>query len=109
MIMTTSLSLRSSWISQILYKATPDGCSYLAIVLKREPGDEPVAYLYGGPGVDLPPWLPGLLSAGTPKKTREGVAHSPGRAYWRLLREKGFVGQKVEGKENVARLKEMMK
>lgn len=104
--MTTPPSLRSSWISQVLYKSTPDGCSYLAIILKREPGDEPVAYLYGP---DIPSWTPGLLSAGTPKKTSKGVKHSPGRAYWRLLRERGFVGQKVEGKENVARLKEMMK
>lgn len=104
--MTTPLSLRSSWISQVLYKATPDGCSYLAIVLKREPGDEPVAYLYGP---DIPSWAPGLLSAGTPKKTSQGTKHSPGRAYWRLLREKGFKGQKVEGKEEVRKLKEMMK
>lgn len=114
--MTTPLSLRSSWISQVLYKSTPDGCSYLAIVLKSSscPVDLqnrpiPTAYLYGGPGVDLPSWTPGLLSAGTPKKTGKGVKHSPGRAYWRLLREKGFKGQKVEGKEEVERLKEMMK
>lgn len=104
--MSTSLSLRSSWISQVLYKSTPDGHSYLAIVLKREPGDEPIAYLYGP---DIPSWVPGLLSAGIPKKTSEGVEHSPGRAYWRLIRERGFKGQKVEGQEEVRKLKEMMK
>lgn len=112
--MTTPLSLRSSWIDQILYKSTPDGCSYLAIILKPRPDPcskfgaklPPVAYLYGP---DIPSWTPGLLSAGIPKKTREGVKHSPGRAYWRLLREKGFKGQKVEGKEEVRKLKEMMK
>lgn len=103
--MTTPLH-KSSWIESILYKSTPDGCSYLAIVLKREPGDEPVAYLYGP---DIPSWTPGLLSAGTPKKTKEGTKHSPGRAYWRLIRERGFVGQKVEGKEEVRKLKELMK
>ena len=119
--MTTSLSSRSSWIEAILYKSFPDGSSYLAVLVneKNWPVDShnqpvPVAYLYGGPANPLPAWLPGMLAAGTPKKVRgkngeEKTIHSPGRAYWRLMREKGMIGQKIEGREEVEKLKEMMR
>lgn len=95
--MTTSLHSRSSWIGSILYKSCPDGSQYVAFILKREPGEEPLAYLYGP---QVPEWIPGLVTAGTGKR-------SPGRAYHRLVKGK-YPCQKVEGKEKVRELKEMM-
>jgi hypothetical protein len=103
--MTTSLHSRSSWISSLLYKRCPDGKSYLALILKTEPDQEPKALLYGP---DLPSWVPGLVAAGTPKGSGDEHYHSPGRAYHKLVKGK-YQGQKVEGKEAVERLKEIMK
>lgn len=89
---------RSSWVSSILYKRTPDGQTYIAVFLKTEPEDEPVALLYGGPESPIPSYLPGLLHA----------HKSPGRAYNLLLKGK-YNYQRVEGQEKVRELKEMMK
>ncbi len=103
--MTTSLHSRSSWISEALYKATPDGSSYLAIVLKDSAcpvGSDnrpiPTAYLYGP---DLPSWVPGLLVAGTGKR-------SPGLAYQRLVKGK-YQSQKVQGETEIYNLRRMLK
>lgn len=94
------------------YKSLPDGSAYLALFLKskaRANGcqDEPRALLYGGPETPLPSWVPGLVAAG-----RVGVGASerpsPGKVFHRLVREK-YQGQVVNGRENVERLKEMMK
>ncbi len=117
--MTTSLP-SSSWIASMAYKRTPDGATYLVFFVKpytRANGcqDEPCALLYGGPGAELPSWLPGLIAAGRAKtksgkghKDRKGNPWSPGAVYHRMVRGK-YQGQRVEGKENVKRLKEMMK
>lgn len=109
--MTTSLNSRSSWISEALYKAAPDGSSYLVFILKPSacPVDEhnypiPTALLYGGPETPLPSWVPGLVAGGV---TKEGKV-SPGRAYHLLVKGK-YTGQTVRGEDNVRTLKEMMK
>lgn len=96
--MTTPLSSRSSWIKAILYKSCPDGSRYIAVMPRIEPGEAPVALLYGP---DIPEWLPGLLVAGTGRR-------SPGRAFNLLLKGK-YPYQRVEGAEKVRELKEMMK
>jgi hypothetical protein len=83
--------MKSSWISSIAYKRIGDE-SYVAIFLK----DRNEAMLYGGPESPIPSWMPGLLTAGT------------GRAYNKLLKGK-FPYQKVEGRREVQKLKEMMK
>lgn len=87
---------KSSWISSILYKRTPDGASYVSVFLKGADA----ALLYGGPTSPIPSWLPGLLLAGTGRR-------SVGLAYNRLLKGK-YEYQRVEGKESVNALKEMM-
>lgn len=107
--------MNSSWIDSILYKKTPAGDSYLAVFLKdtaqvqsraqsQAPFEsapaEPVAFLYGGPTSPIPSWLPGLLKAGTGRR-------SVGLAYNRLLKGK-YEYQRVEGKESVQQLKEMV-
>lgn len=90
--------LNSSWIDSIRYRALEDGSSYLAVFLKREDArDAPTALLYGP---QVPAWLPGLLAAGTGKR-------SPGLAFNRLVKGK-FPYQKVVGREKVRELKEMM-
>jgi hypothetical protein len=102
--------MNSSWIDSILYKRTTDG-SYLAVFLKDTAGvqsqapfettpAEPVAFLYGGPESPIPSWIPGLLAAGTGRR-------SVGLAYNKLLKGK-YSYQRVEGRENVEALKEMM-
>lgn len=96
--MTTSLHRRSSWLASMLYKRCPDGSQYAAFILKREPHQEPLAYLYGP---NVPEWLPGLITAGTGKR-------SPGTAYHRLVRGK-YPSQKIEGREAIESLKEMMR
>lgn len=109
--MTTSLHSRSSWISSMLYKRTPDGTSYLALILKpytRANGcqSEPTALLYGGPEQPLPSWLPGLITAGRAGKGSSDKA-SPGRVYHRLVKGK-YRGQTIKGEKEVNKLKEMM-
>ena len=102
---------RSSWISSIAYRSLPAGSAYLAVFLKTEMSiddwanpntpphhnGKPVALLYGP---DIPSWLPGLLAAGTGKR-------SIGLAYNRLLKGR-HPYQRIEGVEKVAQLKEMM-
>jgi hypothetical protein len=101
--------MNSSWIDSILYKKTPAGDSYLAVFLKptaqiqsQAPFEasqvEPVALLYQVPASKS--WLPGLLKAGTGRR-------SVGLAYNRLLKGK-FEYQRVEGRDKVEQLKEMM-
>jgi hypothetical protein len=102
--------MNSSWIDSILYKRTNSG-SYLAVFLKsttqvqsQAPFEasqvEPVAFLYGGPSSPIPPWMAGLIAAGTGRR-------SVGLAYNRLLKGK-FEYQRVEGRDKVQQLKEMM-
>jgi hypothetical protein len=106
--------VNSSWIEFTKYKRLPDGSSYLAVFLKDQPEtvqdwnsmahpagrSEPVAFLYGGPTSPVPSWLPGLLQAGTGRR-------SVGLAFNRLLKGK-YTYQRVEGREQVEQLKEMM-
>src|SRR5688572_32389868 len=114
--------MTSSWISSILYKRLPDGSSYLAVFQEKciecqETGKEenfltgwkctkckgtgkrkePSALLYGGPVNPIPSWLPGLISAGTGKR-------SPGLAYNRLLKGK-YPYQRIEGSQAVSELR----
>lgn len=105
--------MRSSWISSIAYRPLPDGTAYLAVFLKTDDemsaddwanpntpphhNGKPVALLYGP---DIPYWLPGLLSAGTGKR-------SIGLAYNRLLKGKHSY-QRIEGAERVAQLKAVL-
>jgi hypothetical protein len=97
----------SSWISSIGYRRFPDGAAYLAVFLRREDqpicnGERiPVALLYGGPRSPIPSWLPGLLKAGTGRR-------SVGLAFNRLLKGKGYDYTRVEGQDNVRKLKEML-
>lgn len=109
--MTTPLP-SSSWISSMAYKSLPDGSAYLVLFLKSKERvngcvDEPSALLYGGPATPLPSWVPGLVAAG---RVGEGASErpSPGKVFHRLVKEK-YQGQVVKGRENVERLKEMMK
>ena|SRR5688572_31921185 len=98
--------MTSSWISSILYKRLPDGSSYLGVFVapSNQPicaGERiPVAMLYGGPTNPIPPWLPGLLHAGTGKR-------SPGLAYNRLLKGK-YPYQRVEGSQAISELRRML-
>lgn len=88
----------SSWISTILYR---DG--FLAMFpLNRDGESTDYALLYGGPTKPVPPWIPGLLNAGTGKRPC-----SPGLAYNKLVKGK-FPYQRVEGEDRVRELKEMM-
>ena len=109
--MTTPLPY-SSWIASMAYKRTPDGATYLAFFLKPYKNvagvkQEPTALLYGGPGAELPSWLPGLIAAG---KAGEGTGEhaSSGAVYHRLVKGK-HQGQVVKGEGKVKELKEMMK
>jgi len=98
--------MTSSWISQILYKSLPDGSRYLAIFCKDTDPHEhktawnTIALLYGGPESPIPPWMHGLISAGTGRR-------SPGLAYNRLLKGK-YPYQRVEGEESVSELRRML-
>lgn len=105
--------MNSSWIDSTLYKRLPDGSSYLAIFLRPGHGaqvlneggilsrqDVPTALLYGGPTSPIPSWLRGLVQAGTGRR-------SVGLAFNRLVKGK-YEYQRVEGKEQVEKLKEMM-
>lgn len=96
--------MRSSWISSILYKRCPDGHTYIAVFTRDK---EPTAVLYGGPENPIPSYLPGLLSAGTPKKDERGYRHSVGRAYHRLLKGK-YQCQVIKGAKQVKELKRML-
>jgi hypothetical protein len=102
--------VNSSWIDSTLYKSFPDGSSYLAIFLKPGHGsqvlneggvlarqDVPTALLYGP---KVPSYFPGLVAAGTGRR-------SVGLAFNRLVKGK-YTYQRVEGKEKVEQLKEMM-
>lgn len=124
--------VNSSWIDSTLYKSFPDGSSYLAVFLKDHekacgscggrgyvPADPssrlrdracqdcqregtvqapPTALLYGP---KVPSYLPGLVAAGTGRR-------SVGLAFNRLVKSK-YTYQRVEGKEQVKKLKEMLK
>src|SRR5687768_16093338 len=95
------MKIPSSWISDILYRRTPDGQTYLALILApRSPQGSsavPSAVLYSG----VPSYLPGLLQAGL-------GGRSIGRAYHRLLKGKGYPEQTVMGWKEVGELKKMM-
>lgn len=105
--MTTSTADRSSWISSIAYRRTPNGERYLAVFVapKHFPTcgghSIPVAMLYGPA---IPSWLPGLICAGNPKRD---AGRSIGRAYNLLLKGK-HPYQRVEGREAVNELRRMM-
>lgn len=92
--------MTSSWIHSILYRRTPDGSRYLAILLKSEP----TALLYKNP----PSWMKGLILAGKGGK-------SIGSAYSSLLKREEIQSkyeikyQRIEGREKVNELKKMMK
>lgn len=88
--MTTSTP-SSKWISAFTYRRTSDGQRYLAIFTLG--GD---AMLYRG----VPSHLPGLLAAGTARR-------SVGHAYHVLLRGKGYEYQHV-AKSEVGELKQML-
>lgn len=91
-------SIPSSWISDVLYTRTPDGQTFLALVLApRGSQGVPSALLYSG----VPSYLPGLLQAGL-------GGRSIGRAYHRLLRGKGYPEQTVVGEKEVGELKNMI-
>lgn len=83
----------STWISSIAYRSLPDGSAYLAIF----PRDNSHALLYGP---NTPSYLPGLLAAGTGKR-------SIGLAYNRLLKGK-YSYQRIEGESAIAQLKAML-
>lgn len=102
---------QSSWIESTKYKRLPDGSSYLAIFLRPGHGtqvlneggilsrqDVPTALLYGP---KVPSWVPGLVAAGTGRR-------SVGLAYNRLVKDK-YDYQRVEGEDKVRELKEIMK
>lgn len=83
----------STWISRILYAR-----GFLAIV--RSHGD---ALLYGPSEQNptgVPPWIPGLLCAGTGRR-------SPGLAYNRLVKGR-YQYQRVQGEQKVQELVSMM-
>jgi len=90
----------SAWISSIAYRM-----GYLALFLRCEDiHDPPVALLYGPSLEDIrpiPSWLPGLLAAGTGKR-------SIGRAYNTLVKGR-YAYQRVEGWKQVADLRRMMR
>jgi hypothetical protein len=93
------------------YKRTSDG-AYLVFFLRpyKNVGgveQEPTAFIYGGPGSELPSWLPGLIKSGR-VKTQAGNINSPGAVYHQLVKEK-YPHQTVKGKEKVKQLREMMK
>lgn len=96
--------LDSSWIASIAYLRTPDKARYLALFLKEKDGQEGKTALLYGPHV--PSWLPGLLCAGL-------GGRSIGRAYNKLMKggraqEMGLAYQRIEGREKVQALREMM-
>lgn len=91
---------RSSWIAEVLYRACPDGRTYMAIFKHTSPGEEPEALLYGP---DIPSYLPGLVQAGVIKDGR----HSVGRAYNKHVKGK-YPYQSVKGAEKVKKLRAMM-
>lgn len=85
--MATSQPINSSWIKDVLYHN-----GFLALVTFDD-----TALLYGD---NVPPWIPGLLCAGTSKR-------SPGLAYNRLVKGQ-YTYQKVEGKSKVSELVRLM-
>jgi hypothetical protein len=109
--MTTPLP-SSTWISSMAYKRTPDGSTWLVFFLRpyKNVGgvkQEPRAIIYGGPGSELPSWLPGLIKSGR-AKTAKGNIDSPGAVYHRMVKEK-YPHQTVKGQKMVNQLREMMK
>jgi hypothetical protein len=101
MSLTSIPSTRSSWIRAIGYvsdRATSDGHSYLAIF------SDSFAWLVQ----DVPPTLPGLLTAGRVTAKDDG-ALSIGATVRRLVLQKSeYPRQMVKGKE-MWRLRAMMK
>lgn len=82
----------STWIKEIRYKRV-NGQTFLALFLKDK--DKPTALLYCG----TPSWLPGLVHAGTGRR-------SLGLAYNRLVKGR-YPYQRVEG-SRVHELRRMM-
>ncbi len=100
--MSTAPTPSSQWIESIAYH---DG--FLALFLHYDDIDDTVALLYGpvpqglsGICKPIPPWLPGLLKAGTGKR-------SVGLAYNRLVKGQ-YAYQRVEGVEKVNELRRLM-
>ena len=91
MSLTAISPTRSSWITGIGYRTTPDGHSYLAIFTNQN-----FAWLV----IDVPPTLPGLLAAGHVTAKDDGEL-SIGAAVHRLVlqKESEYTRQKIEGKE----------
>lgn len=87
----TTHTRSSSWISCLTYLRTSDGHRFIAI-FTRDGG----ALLYRG----IPSHLPGLLAAGTARR-------SVGHAYHALLRGKGYEYQQIP-KEKVGELRQML-
>jgi hypothetical protein len=93
----TTLTPASTWISSIAYRA-----GYLAVFIapdhcpNSQVGRIPVAMLYAG----TPSWLPGLLAAGTGRR-------SVGLAYNRLLKGR-YAYQRIEGAAKIAELRKLM-
>lgn len=85
--------VKSSWITDIRYKN-----GFLAIFTKDERTGDVSALLYAG----VPSWVAGLVKAGTGRR-------SPGLAFNRLVKSKGYAYQRIEGKKKVKELREMMK
>lgn len=97
-----TLTPHSTWIQGFTYRRLPgDRGRYLALFLRPEDRKStPTALLYGGPVTPIPSYLPGLLAAGTRKR-------SVGTAYNRLLKGR-YEYQRVEGREAVEGLKRML-
>jgi hypothetical protein len=85
----TTIVRRSSWIRSVAYRA-----GFLALFLAREDlHDPPVALLYGS----VPSWVPGLLMAGTGRR-------SVGLAYNRLVKGR-YAYQRITGGVQVDKLR----
>jgi hypothetical protein len=87
----------SSWISEVLYRSTKSGQSFLGIFKVTTPGSEPEAMLYGP---NVPSHIPGLLQAGL-----GGL--SVGKAYHAHIKGK-YDYTKVVGAVEVAKLRNML-
>lgn len=89
--------MNSSWIESIRYRRIGES-TYIAVFTRN---DSVILYK------DVPHWMPGLLSAGTPRKEdRRETYHSPGRAYNKLLKGK-YPSQVVKDEVEVNELKQL--
>lgn len=94
-MVTTTPTPRSTWIRSISYHR-----GYLILFLRGDGGTDGgsnTALLYGP---SVPSWAPGLLMAGTGRR-------SVGLAYVRLVKGK-YPYQRVEGIDKVRSLRKMM-